>query len=107
MRKNQYLLATLTLCLVSPTLVFAQADAAFKQMQSQLDQQCEAARQAALAPAKKDIFNECMSKSGSTGSQAECEAEAAAYTGQRQGGAPRFYELPECVKAFEHSKQGD
>ena len=66
--------------------------------QAQLDKACEEARQIALAPLKKEIYQECLQKLGQ--SKAACQSNADAYNGNRINGAPRFYELPACQKAF-------
>lgn len=68
-----------------------------------LDKECEKARQIALAPRKKEIYQECHEKFKK--SEAVCKEEAQAYNGNRINGAPMFYELPECVKAFEYKNK--
>ena len=74
--------------------------------QAELDAACEAARQAALAPQRAEIYQECIEKFKKDA--AVCEEEAAGYNGNRVGRSPLFYELPECEAAFENrkSKQG-
>jgi len=71
--------------------------------QAELDIACEKARQVALTPRKKEIYNECLNKFKK--SKAICADEANVYNGNRINGAPLFYELPACVKAFEFRKQ--
>jgi hypothetical protein len=66
--------------------------------QAELDQRCEAAREIKLAPIREDIYRECLDKK--QGDAAYCRRYADAYNGNRPGGAPRFYELPECEAAF-------
>ena len=66
--------------------------------QAELDQRCEAARERKLAPIRDDIYRECLDKK--QGDAAYCRRYADAYNGNRPGGAPRFYELPECEAAF-------
>jgi hypothetical protein len=73
--------------------------------QAELDRQCEAARQVALAPKRQEIYNECINHFGKE--EAVCRNEANAYNGYRIGGAPLYYDLPECVEAFEFSKAKD
>lgn len=68
--------------------------------QIELDNKCEEARQVALAPRKKEIYLECRNKFKK--SEAICKEDAQAYNGNRIGGAPMFYELPECEKAFNY-----
>ncbi len=68
-----------------------------------LDQDCEAARQKALKPRKTEIYQECRQKFKK--SENVCKREAQAYNGNRIGGAPLFYELPACEKAFNNRKK--
>jgi len=67
--------------------------------QAELDRRCEAARDRALKPVREDIYRECLEKK--RGDEAFCRRDADGYNGDRIGGAPRFYDLPECEKAFE------
>jgi hypothetical protein len=67
--------------------------------QAELDRLCEAARDKALAPIRDDIYKECLEKK--RGDEAYCRRDADGYNGDRIGGSPRFYELPECERAFE------
>ena len=68
-----------------------------------LDQQCEKDRQKALAPRKKEIYQECLTVFKK--SEAVCKDEAFVYNGNRINGAPLFYEKPSCVKAFNYRKE--
>ena len=74
------------------------ADQSDAEKQAELDQSCEAARERKLAPIREDIYSECLEKK--QGDAAYCRRSADAYNGNRPGGAPRFYELPECEAAF-------
>jgi len=67
--------------------------------QAELDRRCEAARNEALEPIRNDIYQECLEKK--RGDEAYCRRDADGYNGERIGGSPRFYELPECEEAFE------
>ncbi|MBN8279407.1 MAG: hypothetical protein J0M16_02235 [Gammaproteobacteria bacterium] len=67
--------------------------------QAELDRRCEAARDEALAPIRADIYKECLADK--RGDDAYCRRYADGYNGERIGGSPRFYELPECQAAFE------
>jgi len=69
---------------------------------AELDAACEAARQAALAPRKSEIYQECIDKFKK--SAEVCEEEADGYNGNRVGRSPLFYDLPECEAAFEYQK---
>jgi hypothetical protein len=70
--------------------------------QDELDQACEAARQVALAPRRQEIYEECISRYGKD--EAVCRNDANGYNGNRIGGAPLFYDLPECEEAFEYRR---
>ncbi len=67
--------------------------------QADLDRRCEVARDKALGPIRDDIYKDCLEKK--RGDQAYCRRDADGYNGERIGGSPRFYELPECELAFE------
>jgi hypothetical protein len=87
----------LAVLLVAGTAASADKDDAATQ--AELDRRCEAARDKALAPIREDIYKECLQKK--RGDEGFCRRDADGYNGDRIGGAPRFYELPECQKAFE------
>lgn len=74
-----------------------------KAQQKKLDNACEAARQIALKPRKQEIYQECITKFKK--SESNCQQEANAYNGNRINGAPMFYELPACEKAFSFRKK--
>ncbi len=67
--------------------------------QADLDRRCEAARDVALGPIRDDVYKDCLEKK--RGDEAYCRRDADGYNGERIGGSPRFYELPECELAFE------
>lgn len=68
--------------------------------QAKLDQACEAARLKELIPLRKKATEECVANK-ELPSREECQRFYADY-GERMGGrAPLFYDLPECVTAFE------
>ncbi|KGJ87749.1 hypothetical protein [Colwellia psychrerythraea] len=71
--------------------------------QKKLDKACEAARKIALKPRRSEIFQECRQKFKK--SESVCHNEAKAYNGNRINGAPMFYELPACEKAFAFRKK--
>jgi len=92
-------LLTLTITLFS----FSSVAMANDKKQAKLDQTCETARHKALKPRRKEIYQECRQKFKK--SEKVCKREAQAYNGNRIGGAPLFYELPACEKAFEYRKK--
>jgi len=70
--------------------------------QQQLDQACEAAREQKLAPLRRQYIDECVQKQKKD--RAYCERFYSDYGAQSGRRAPLFYDLPECVKAFEYKR---
>lgn len=71
--------------------------------QAQLDAECEAARERKLAPERARYVDECVRNKIRDGREA-CErfyVDHGARSGDR---APLYYDLPECVRAFEFRK---
>ena len=69
--------------------------------QAEHDRSCEYARAKALAPLKKAVYKECLEKGKE---ESVCKSEADDYNGNRVGRGPMFYDLPECVEAFNYKK---
>lgn len=90
---------TVLLCLLS-TDTLAYSDL---KKQAELDAKCESARQVKLKPRKQEIYKECVTKFKK--SKSVCKEEADVFNGNRINGAPMFYELPACVKAFDYRKK--
>jgi len=86
----------LTLLLASPAL----AKESREDKQAQLDATCEVVREKKLAPMRKGFVDECVANKEKP-SRADCERFYADYGGRMGGRAPLFYDLPECVTAFE------
>ena len=97
MKTLQTLIAVLFIfLLISP----AQAKESREAKQARLDQACEVERLKELIPLRKKVTEECVTNK-ELPSRKECEHFYADY-GERMGGrAPLFYDLPECVTAFE------
>lgn len=70
--------------------------------QAELDRLCEAARDRALEPLRAEIYQECVDDQRKD--PGYCRRYADGFNGERVRGAPRFYELPECVEAFEFKR---
>lgn len=67
--------------------------------QAKLDAACEAVRQQKIAPLRQQVIDECVANKEMPNQQ-ECERFYADY-GERTGQkAALFYDLPECVTAF-------
>lgn len=90
------------LLLIISTHSFAEVSATQMDKLLKLNIACEQDRQAKLKDRKKDIYQECIHHFKK--SEEVCQDEAQGYNGQRKNGAPLFYELPSCVKAFEFKK---
>jgi len=70
-------------------------------VQAELDAACEAARQKKLLTARVKLVAECVRSKEQPDSKS-CERAYANY-GERVGNRPPlFYDLPACVKAYEH-----
>jgi len=91
----QRLAAVLLALLAISTSAAGDGDA---ERQAELDRICEAARDEKLAPIRAEIYAEC--RADKRGDDAYCRRYADGYNGERIGGSPRFYELPECEEAF-------
>ena len=86
----------LILMLASPAL----AKESREDKQSQLDNACEVERQKKLAPMRKKFVEDCVANKELPGYK-DCEIFYADYGNRMGGRAPLFYDLPECVTAFE------
>jgi len=71
--------------------------------QAQLDAECEAARERKLAPERKKFIEECVEQKRRPDRQA-CERFYSDYGAQSGRRVPLYYDLPECVRAFEFRK---
>jgi hypothetical protein len=99
MMKNIQIL--LFLLLVTILAGPAQAKESREQKQARLDAVCEVERQKKIAPMRSKVTADCVSNK-ELPSQQECETFYADY-GERMGRrAPLFYDLPECVTAFDY-----
>jgi len=90
----------LSFVIFSFNLLAADISSARLKQQVLLDQACEKDRFKKLAPRRREIYQECITVFKK--SEDICKKDAAAYNGRRINGAPLFYELPSCVKAFEY-----
>ncbi len=81
----------------------ALAAESFEEAQARLDAECEAAREAKLAPERERYIQECVEKKQRPDRES-CERFYADYGNQAGNRAPLYMDLPECVKAFEHSR---
>lgn len=91
------------IALGAPLAAGAQSESELKRL-DELDRKCEAARAAKLAPIRAELIDKCVRNDKRP--RADCESEYANYgnTHHLAGGkaaAGLFYDLPECVAAFE------
>ncbi|WP_114326968.1 hypothetical protein [Candidatus Colwellia aromaticivorans] len=98
--RKVYILMTIVLFTINGSIALAHST---KTKQAELDKACETDRQIALKPRKNEIYHECLTKFKK--SKSVCQDEADVYNGNRINGAPMFYELPACEKAFQFRKK--
>jgi hypothetical protein len=89
--------------LLAAPVALAQSEAELKRL-DELDRKCEAARAARLAPIRAELIDKCVKVDRRP--REACESEFARYgdtraTGPGKAVAGLFYDLPECVEAFE------
>ena len=72
--------------------------------QAKLDAACEAAREKQLAPLRAGFIEECIEKKQRP-DRAACERFYADFGNQSGNRAPLFYDLPECVEAFDYRRR--
>jgi predicted HD phosphohydrolase len=77
-------------------------DTDYYAIQHELDAACSHARQQELAPMRQEYVEECIEKSWRDTEQ--CERFYSDYGTRTGNRAPLFYDLPECVEAFEFRK---
>ena len=70
--------------------------------QQQLDAACEMAREQKLAPLRQQLIEQCVWQR--QGDLAWCEWYFRDYGAQAGRRAPLFYDLPECIEAFEYRR---
>jgi hypothetical protein len=71
--------------------------------QEKLDAECEAARELKLAPERAKFIEECVEKKQRS-DRAACERFYSDYGARSGNRAPLYYDLPECVRAFEFQR---
>jgi len=93
----------LSIAFVSLLISPAFANESREDEQASLDAACEAARQEKIAPLRQQVIDECVANK-ELPNREECERFYADY-GERTGRkAALFYDLPECVTAFNFSQ---
>ncbi|MCX8114006.1 MAG: hypothetical protein N3D71_02920 [Burkholderiaceae bacterium] len=97
------LIAAALAALVGVPAALAQSEAELKRL-DELDRKCEAARLAKLVPIRAELIDRCVRIDKRP--REVCESEFAHYgdtkaTAHGKAIAGLFYDLPECVAAFE------
>lgn len=99
------ILLRLTLALVLTACLVPLANAARESEraanQAELDAACEKAREEKLAPLRAQFVEECVQEKHFS-SRRECESYYADFGAQSGNRAPLFYDLPECVEAYDY-----
>lgn len=92
------LFLTFAVCFIAVTDVLADRNRDAKQ--AELDAICEQAREEKLAPMREQFVEDCV-KNKEQPDRAACEVFYADFGAQSGRRAPLFYDLPECVEAFD------
>lgn len=103
MRTRAFGIAVVLAALVGASAALAQSEAGLKRL-DELDRRCEAARLAKLAPLRAELIDTCVRIDKRP--REVCESEFAHYgdtkaTAHGRAIAGLFYDLPECVAAFD------
>ena len=93
--------SVLTLALLTSAAAVSAADRA--EQQTTLDAACEQARERRLAPERERFVEECVAKKQKP-DRASCERFYSDYGARSGKRAPLYYDLPECIEAFEFRK---
>jgi hypothetical protein len=91
------LMMVLVSCLIATD---AMADRKRDKKQAELDAACEQAREKKLAPMREQFVDECV-KNKEQPDRKSCEFFYSDFGAQSGNRAPLFYDLPECVEAFD------
>ena len=89
-------------CFFILSLSSVTADEERDSKQKELDTACETAREMNLAPLRQQYVEECIEKQKKD--RAECEGFYSNYGNRTGNKAALFYDLPECVEAFDYQK---
>ena len=100
MNRLTLVIATLLAAHLALASTEALADRDRDRKQAELDAACEAAREKKLAPMRKLFVDDCVKKKEQP-DRRSCEAFYSDFGAQSGNRAPLFYDLPECVEAFD------
>ena len=97
---NRFAVMTSTVLMLLLLSSDGMADRNRDQKQAERDAACEAAREKKLAPMREQYIEECV-KNGEQPDRRSCEVFYSDFGAQSGNRAPLFYDLPECVEAFD------
>ena len=97
MKFDKYMFCII-MCVAAPVL---SSDDEKEAIQKQLDDACQAAREARLIPLREQYARECVEKGREPG---YCKRFYSTYGDATPTMPPMFLDLPECVRAFEYQK---
>lgn len=100
MNTNRLLTFVGLLILITAVSTEIQADAR-KQQQEKLDNSCQQAREVKITPLREGVIKDCIAEGKEKKHCQDFYKDYGERTGQR---AALFMDLPECKKAFEHSR---
>ena len=104
MKSVQFLICLVAFNLSTNVHAFQTGQEKIEVRQAELDKACESARLVMLEPIRAQAYNECINSKRSTDTPEDCHRKTSGINANRQGGSPRFYDLPACVDAFKHRK---
>ena len=97
-----FLAPAITIILMFP-IASTGSDSDRRARQEMLDAQCETAREQKLAPERANFIETCVEEKQRR-DRAACERFYRDHGAQSGDRAPLYYDLPECVEAFEFRK---
>jgi hypothetical protein len=100
MNRLNLMIAAVLAALLTLASADGMADRDREQKQAELDAACEAAREKKLAPMREQYIDDCVENREQPDRQS-CEAFYSDFGAQSGNRAPLFYDLPECVEAFD------
>lgn len=100
MKRSSLMLAAVMATLLAWVPFSAEANRDRERKQAELDAACEKAREKKLAPIREQLIEECVENKVRSNRES-CEVFYSDFGAQSGDRAPLFFDLPECVEAFE------
>ena len=98
--RQLYLIMVSALFLTNPLSASDTSDERLEK-RKEMDAKCEAAREVLLEPMREELFVECIENGGD---EEYCERTSSTYNGRIGNNTLMFYDIPECVAAFEYRR---